>query len=649
MRRKRVLAMIALLSSAAASTVGTACTTVPVTDADGGSSSSATTAESTSGGDPCASLDCDDHDVCTDDACTDGKCSHEPTESLTIDQTVGDCKRLACEDKAIQTVPDDDDLPAADTNPCTRDICVGGEPNHDPTPGAECGPVDNPGQCVIDPLTQTGICSFCASDADCGVDSACVTYSCDVTTHTCSSPTYHPGALAGGESDGDCKALICVSGSDIPTSQAYDADVPVDAANDCIVPGCSAGTVVPNGSLNLPGTACSADGSTGACSASGACIPPECADGRQFQNPVTLSTPGITNFFWITSADLDGDSNDDLLLQADTAVPRPLLLLRGHRDGTFDAPVTIYDSPYALTEPAAADLDGDGKLDIVSAVSDSSMVAVFRNLGGGSFAAPVTIATGMPASSGGALSVGLGDVNNDGKVDAVAGGSAWVSADNGAVTYGLSTTGAATSHALFSLGNAKMWSGIVTDLDHTGGKDAVFSRFTYTNGGITVALSNGSGLGAGTPYNIGNSIYPIMVRAGDVNGDGWNDVVTGNWATGSVSVWTNQGNGTLSGGLSTPLGYSGCNASSGCLWAVDVRDLNGDGRADITSVGINDNRFSVLLATSGGAFPAVSEFHSVGAGSAPRALVSGNFTKDARPDVVVTTGTAGAVLFKHCP
>ena len=80
---------------------------------------------------------------------------------------------------------------------------------------------------------------------------------------------------------------------------------------------------------------------------------------------------------------------------------------------------------------------------------------------------------------------------------------------------------------------------------------------------------------------------------------------------------------------------------------LDVMDLV---RAeDITSVGINDNRFSVLLATSGGAFPAVSEFHSVGAGSAPRALVSGNFTKDARPDVVVTTGTAGAVLFKHCP
>lgn len=650
MRRNRIFRWAAWLSSALVATLGAACTTVPSTSGTGGDGGSAadTTGSSTSGGDACATLDCDDHDPCTDDACTDGKCSHLPTESLAIDQTVGDCKRLACVDKTIKTVADNDDLPTPDTNPCTQDTCVDGEPNHDPTPGAACGPANEAGECVVDPITQTGLCSFCSANADCGVDSACVTYTCDTTTHACAAPEYHPGAVAGEGSDGDCKALLCVAGTDIPVLQSYDADVPADPTNDCVAPGCSGGNVVPNSKFDAPGTSCATDGSTGQCTATGACSPAECADGRQFQDPVTLSTPGVTNFFWTAAGDLNGDANDDLLVQADTALPRPLLLLVGHRDGTFDAPITVYDSPYALTEPAIADVDGDGKPDIVAAVADSSMVAVFRNLGGATFAAPVTINTGLPGSSGGALSVGLGDVNNDGKVDAVAGGSAWVSADNGVVTYGLSTTGAATTHANFSLGYAKMWSGIVTDLDHTGGKDAVFTRFS-SSGGITVALSGVSGLGAGTPYNLAGSPYPIMVRAGDVNADGWNDVVTSNWATGAVSVWTNQGNGTLSAPATTSLAYSGCNGSSGCLWALDVRDLNGDGRADITSIGINDNRLSVLLANGSGAFPAVSETHPTGAGSAPRAVVTGNFTKDARPDVVVTTGAAGVLFFKHCP
>jgi hypothetical protein len=242
----------------------------------------------------------------------------------------------------------------------------------------------------------------------------------------------------------------------------------------------------------------------------------------------------------------------------------------------------------------------------------------------------------------------VGDVNNDGNVDAITGSGAWTSTNNGEILFGLSIADAGTSASstLYSLGYAKVWGAVVADLDHAGGLDVVFDRF-WGSGGLSVVLSSAGGLGAKTDYSISN--YPIVVRAADVNGDGWNDLVAGVWASGAVAVLTNQQNGTFAPAVTTGLSFSGCNASSGCLWDVALPDLNGDGKADIVVPGINDNRLSVLLSSSG-TFPAVTELYAVGAtGTQPQGVTSADVNQDGKPDVIVTSTNGAVQLFLHCP
>ena len=67
----------------------------------------------------------------------------------------------------------------------------------------------------------------------------------------------------------------------------------------------------------------------------------------------------------------------------------------------------------------AADLDGDGKRDLVTANYDAGNVAVLLGNGDGTFRAAVLYAAGM-----GTISVAVGDFNKDGRPDLVAANSA---------------------------------------------------------------------------------------------------------------------------------------------------------------------------------------------------------------------------------
>jgi len=117
-----------------------------------------------------------------------------------------------------------------------------------------------------------------------------------------------------------------------------------------------------------------------------------------------------------------------------------------------------------------------------------------------------------------------------------------------------------------------------------------------------------------------------------------------------VSVLLNQQHGTFAAAATTSLSFSGCNASSGCLWDLALPDLNADGRADIVVPGINDNQLAVLMSSSTGTFPSVTETYTVGpSGSAPQAVASGDFNHDGKIDVVVSISNGGAMLFTHCP
>ena len=75
----------------------------------------------------------------------------------------------------------------------------------------------------------------------------------------------------------------------------------------------------------------------------------------------------------------------------------------------------------------------------------------------------------------------------------------------------------------------------------------------------------------GPPYATG--VNPIRVAVGDVNGDGWPDVVTANMRGGDVTVLLGDGHGSFLSGVSRPVGKE--------PYGVAVGDVDGDGRAEI--------------------------------------------------------------------
>lgn len=96
-----------------------------------------------------------------------------------------------------------------------------------------------------------------------------------------------------------------------------------------------------------------------------------------------------------------------------------LLTVTSSRAQSFPLASRIdYPAPSNPNGIAIGDLDGDGRLDLVTALRGASLVAVFPGLPGGRLGTPATFSTGsLP------FSVALGDLNGDGRLDlAVANG-----------------------------------------------------------------------------------------------------------------------------------------------------------------------------------------------------------------------------------
>jgi len=141
----------------------------------------------------------------------------------------------------------------------------------------------------------------------------------------------------------------------------------------------------------------------------------------------TAPAPPAGSIIDVIAIDVDGDCDDDLIV-ATTGAPPELW----RRDG-----VDLVDAGPIGTVPvsalAAADVDRDGDIDLV--VASGGTLLLYRNDGGGTFAAdPAALDAGSRLTAASALA--LGDLDGDGNPDLVvgqAGGSlvAWLGSDGG--------------------------------------------------------------------------------------------------------------------------------------------------------------------------------------------------------------------------
>jgi hypothetical protein len=371
----------------------------------------------------------------------------------------------------------------------------------------------------------------------------------------------------------------------------------------------------------------------------------------QFLPPVIYDS-GAPDTTWLAVGDLNGDGHPDVVM---TVCSDPcsgssrVAVLLGNGDGTFQAPVTYGSGGWNPWSVAIADVNGDGKPDLVVA-NFGGTVGVLLGNGDGTFQPPVSYKSGGEA----AFSVAIGDLRGNGHMDlVVANWCASGNSCNNGVLGVLLGNGDGTFQApvAYSSGGYQSYSVAIGDLNEDGKPDLVATNQCQSGGNcsegtLSVLLGNGDGtFQAPVSYNDGMP-GTSSVALGDVNGDGHLDLVAASdrlcstCSDGGVSVLLGNGDGTFQ----APLTYDSGGEKG---FSVAIGDLNGDGYPDLVVTNTNSNSVGVLLGNGNGTFQPVITYDSGGAWDFSVAVADVN--GDGKLDLVVAneaypSGTGDGVL-----
>jgi hypothetical protein len=333
----------------------------------------------------------------------------------------------------------------------------------------------------------------------------------------------------------------------------------------------------------------------------------------EIQNPLFM--PAVLydsggGAFSVAVADVNGDGKPDLLVANYNSGTVGVLL--GNGDGTF-RPTVTYDcgGPDNPVSIAVADLNGDGKPDIALTVvvngTPRPALRVLLGYGDGTFQVPVAY---DPAAFN-PYQVVIADVNGDSKLDLVVADEFLVSVllGNGDGTFQVAATyghGGSYGHSL-----------AVADVNGDGKQDLVVAN----GGSVGVLLGNGDGTFLSVvTYPTGGGAFWVAVA--DVNGDGKPDAVVAN--DGTVGVLLGNGNGTFK----APMTYSSGGEEP---WGVGVADVNGDGKPDALVTNARSGSVGVLLGNGDGTFQASVTYAS---GAVSLSVVATDVNGDGKPDLV---------------
>ena len=353
-----------------------------------------------------------------------------------------------------------------------------------------------------------------------------------------------------------------------------------------------------------------------------------------FANGVNILVPGTPSS--LVTADFNGDGKPDLAVSAPDSTVITILL--GNSDGTFrSGTVSVGIQPAQI---AVGDFNGDGRPDIVAintTYSLASTIYVLSGRGDGTFL------TARVSSTGDAIvprNIVVADFDGDGKSDlAVTGYNAlYVTLfyGKGDGTFG-SPVRTDTSRTMPLVGLA------AGDVNGDGRPDLVSGPITYNDAGV-FTYSGSRAFRSVVQYGLHNTSTAFALT--DMDGDGKQDMIAaengGSAGLYYVGILRGNGDGTFQNEIAASL-----NAAPN---DVKIADVNGDGKPDVIAAERNANRVGVLLGNGDGTLQAENDYavginpFAIPGVPGAQSIAIGDFNRDGKLDFVVPTATGVLVV-----
>jgi VCBS repeat protein len=302
------------------------------------------------------------------------------------------------------------------------------------------------------------------------------------------------------------------------------------------------------------------------------------------------------------------------------------------------APVSVAGGP---SNVLLGDMNNDRKLDLVVVCGRARTITVLEGKGNGQFGAALSnMSLAQPPGE-----MAIGDLNGDGKLDvAVTSHDTYeVMLLTGDGKGGLSLV--PSSPIVMKIGQHAHTHGLaVADMNRDNKLDLITCNASDND--ISLAFGDGRGNFTRAPqsFPVGPSPYPFGL--GDVNNDGWPDIVATATATGpsrreqlplsrALTLLLSDGKGGFS-PRQLPI-------RTGEPWFAAVADLNGDGKPDIVATHHEIRAMTVMIGDGRGGFTEAngSPFDF---GVALYHLIVADVDRDAKLDIVAISGDSIRVM-----
>jgi hypothetical protein len=341
----------------------------------------------------------------------------------------------------------------------------------------------------------------------------------------------------------------------------------------------------------------------------------------------TTYTTGATRTA-LAAKDIDGDGKSDLLYNDLTNNTFSVVRNQSSNGAISWGAISNFITAAPLHGLTAGDIDGDNKPDVMAAswLSGTGLIDIFRNTsvsGSVSFAAKVPVPSIAYPSF-----IKLADVDNDGRLDMLVGHGA-----GGVVSIYRNTSSKGfisfdNRVDLPALGDA--FSLEVSDLNGDGKIDILAGDRTNNNISIFQNNSTPGSFSFGTVVNITPGSSPLSIAVGDMDNDGKPDFGAG-LANGTIKFYkNNNAGGTIIVGnfaAQTPL-----TALNNNPYGLVINDLDGDTRNDVVCGYSTSSSISVFEQTA--AFTFSAKVDLAGTGTISQFLCADDFSLDGKTDII---------------